>query len=317
MLVDCLRLLGGLIVLVGSADLFIRGAVRVARWLGVSPFMIGLTLVGFGTSAPELIVGISSAVQGTPNLSVGNVVGSNIANIGLILGIAAIARPLDARMKLLKVEIPAMITAMMAAFIFGYDGRYDRDEAAILLLGFVMMMVFLYWSGRQEAPETKAEIGQITQDYTTRPSRAILFVILGFAGLALGADLIVDGAVGLARRWGMTEAMIGMTILAIGTTLPELAASVTAARRGESDVALGNIIGSVLFNILLILGTVAMIHPIDLTATPIRIELGVMVGFGLLLLPILLNGLKVHRYEGVFLVTLYLGFLTWQVLRSV
>jgi cation:H+ antiporter len=313
--IEFVKFTAGLILLLVGADLVIRGAVRIARWLGISPLMIGLTLVGFGTSAPELIVGISSAIQGQPNLSIGNVIGSNVANIGLILAVTAIIRPLDARMRLLQVEIPAMNAALIAVLIMGIDHRFDRGEGAILLLGFMVVMMGTIWAGPGESPETKAELGQLTEANIARPTRAVAFVVIGVALLGVGADLIVDAAVAAARRFAVPDHIIGMTIVAIGTTLPELAASITAARKGESDIALGNAVGSVLFNVLLIIGTVVVIHPADFTAAPIRIELGIMVMFGLALFPILWNGLKINRFKGAFLLLAYGGFILWQVFR--
>jgi cation:H+ antiporter len=315
MLVQLVLFVVGLAVLALGAELFIRGAVRVARKFGVSPFVIGLTLVGFGTSAPELVVNLSAACQGNPELAVGNVVGSNIANVGLILGVAAVVRTLTAEMRLLKVETPLVLAASVAVWVMAWDGDLGRWDAAILLVMFTAVMVYIALSAKRETPEVKEELGKSIPN----PERmwvSVLFLALGLGGLVGGAQLMVDSAVHLAESWGMSKALIGLTIVAVGTSLPELASTVAAAYRGQSDIAVGNVVGSNLFNLLLILGVTSAVCPLPVDAGMMTFDLPVMVGFAVLLLLVLLNGLRVYRWEGVLLLLAYAGVTAWAVLRS-
>jgi cation:H+ antiporter len=315
MLVQLVLFVVGLAVLALGAELFIRGAVRVARKFGVSPFVIGLTLVGFGTSAPELVVNLSAACQGNPELAVGNVVGSNIANVGLILGVAAVVRTLTAEMRLLKVETPLVLAASVAVWVMAWDGDLGRWDAAILLVMFTAVMVYIALSAKRETPEVKEELGKSIPN----PERmwvSVLFLALGLGGLVGGAQLMVDSAVHLAESWGMSKALIGLTIVAVGTSLPELASTVAAAYRGQSDIAVGNVVGSNLFNLLLILGVTSAVCPLPVDAGMMTFDLPVMVGFAVLLLLVLLNGLRVYRWEGAVLLLAYAGVTAWAVLRS-
>lgn len=305
----------GLAVLVVGAELFIRGAVRVARRFGVSPFVIGLTLVGFGTSAPELVVNLSAALQGNPELAVGNVVGSNIANVGLILGLAAVIRTLTAEMRLLKVETPLVLAASIGVWVMSWDGDLGRVDAAILLAGFVGVMIYIAVSAKNETPAVKEEIGKSIPP-TERLWLSILFLVVGLGGLIGGAQLMVDSAVHLAESWGMSKSLIGLTIVAVGTSLPELASTVAAAYRGQSDIAVGNVVGSNLFNLLLILGLTSAVTPLPVDSGVVWFDLPVMTGFALLLLLVLLNGLKVYRWEGVLMLLAFAGVTAWAVLRS-
>ena len=305
----------GLIVLAVGAELFIRGAVRVARRFGVSPFVIGLTLVGFGTSAPELVVNLSAALGGSTDIAIGNVVGSNIANVGLILGPAALLRPMVAQMRLLKAEIPAVIAASVALWVMCLDGTIDRADGAVLLAGFAAMMLYIAWTAKAEPPEVQEEIAHAVPP-VERAWVSALFLLVGLAGLVGGAELMVRSAVAVATQLGVSELVIGLTIVAVGTSLPELASTVAAAYRGESDIAVGNVVGSNLFNILLILGTTAQVSPLPVPPGSERTDLPVMVGFALLLLTVVVNGLRIHRWEGALLLASYAGFIGWQVART-
>ncbi len=302
----------GLAVLVGGAEALIRGAVRIARALGISPFIVGFTVVGFGTSAPELVVSLSAVLEGKSDIALGNVVGSNVANIGLVLGLAALVRPLAAQMRFLKVEIPLVIAASVLLWFLCGDNRLGRGDGLVLLGGFAGLSVYMYRSARQEAPEVKEEVGLVAASHM-RVWVACVLVVVGMAGLIGGAHLMVDAAVAIARSLGVSEWLIGLTVVAIGTSLPEVAAGVAAAYRGESDLVLGNVAGSNLFNILLILGTTVTVQPIYLSDRVVMNEIPVMVMFSLLLLATLANGLTVHRWEGAILLAAYAGFVTWQV----
>lgn len=306
----------GLVILVVGAEFLIRGAVRLARRFGVSPFVIGLTLVGFGTSAPELVVNLSAAASGATDLAVGNVVGSNIANVGLILGLAAVIRPLAAHLRLLKVEIPILLGVSLLFWFLSVDRDVSRLDGILFLVGFVGMMVLMVRAARGEAPEVKAEIGSQTAEYAAAPWAAGLYVVIGLGGLVGGAELMVRAAVDLATGLGVSQAVIGLTVLAVGTSLPELAATASAAYRGHSDIAVGNVVGSNLFNVLLILGTTAVIRPLPVADSIARVDLPVMVGFAVLLAAVIGNGLRVHRWEGGVLLVAYTGYVGWQAVTA-
>lgn len=302
----------GLIVLVAGAEGLIRGAVRVARALGVSPFIVGFTVVGFGTSAPELVVSLSAALNASPEIALGNVVGSNVANIGLVLGVAALVRPLTARMRMLAVEIPLVIAATLLLWFLCRDNALTRGDGLVLLAGFAALCVYMYRNARRESPEVKEEVGHAAEVHMRVWVAAVLMVV-GLAGLVGGAHLMVTAAVEVAKAYGVSEWLIGVTIVAVGTSLPEIAASVSAAYRGESDLVLGNVAGSNLFNILLILGMTVTVTPMRLSDRAVMNELPAMAVFTLLLLVTIANGLRVHRWEGFILLAAYAGFVTWQV----
>ena len=302
----------GLVVLAAGAEALIRGAVRVARALGVSPFVVGFTVIGFGTSAPELVVSFSAALGGSSEIALGNVVGSNIANVGVVLGAAAVVAPLAARMRLLKVEVPLVIGASLLLWALCWDGRLDQTDGAILLTGFTGLVAYMYRSARAEPPAVKEELGAAVAD-KMRVWVAVLLVVVGMGGLIGGAHLMVTAAVNLARGLGVSEWLIGLTVVAVGTSLPELAAAVAGAIRGEADIVLGNVAGSNLFNVLLILGATVAVQALDVPVTARTVELPAMTGFAVLLMLVVVNGLRVHRWEGALLLAAYAGFIAWQV----
>jgi cation:H+ antiporter len=305
----------GLIILMAGAEVLIRGAVRIAQALGVSPFMIGFTLIGFGTSAPELVVSLSAALRGSSEIALGNVVGSNIANIGLVLGIAVMIRPIVAHMRLLKIEVPLVIGVSVLLWVLCRDGNLGRVDGGILLVGFAVLVGYMYRNARQEPTEVQQEFGRAIVVHS-RVGLAGLMAIIGLVGLIGGAQLMVDSAVAIAREIGVSEWLIGLTVVAVGTSLPEVAAVVAAAWRGESDLVLGNVAGSNLFNILLILGTTAVVQPMSVADQAVVWEIPVMVGFAGLLFALVANGLRLHRWEGVLLITVYAGFISWQVVTA-
>lgn len=312
MAVQVSMLVVGLIVLAAGAEALIRGAVRVARALGVSPFIVGFTVIGFGTSAPELVVSLSAALGGSSEIALGNVVGSNIANVGVVLGLAAVVAPLAAQMRLLKVEVPLVIGASLLLWALSWDGRVDRTDGVILLIGFAGLAVYMFRSARSEPPEVKEEIGLAAYE-KMRVWVAVLLVVVGLCGLVGGAHLMVTAAVNLARAVGVSEWLIGLTVVAIGTSLPEMAAAVAGAVRGEADIVLGNVAGSNLFNLLLILGATATIQPMAVPPSALTVELPVMTGFAVLMMLVVANGLRVRRWEGALLLAAYAGFVVWQI----
>ena len=304
---DILLILGGLAGLVIGGELLVRGAVRTAGALGVSPLIIGLTLVGFGTSTPELVTSVQAALLGSPGVAVGNIVGSNICNILLILGVAALIRPVDAEPRGLRRDGPALAAATLiglAAILWGDLGRVVGAGFVAALLGYLL---WLYASERRRADAAN----------DPPPERKGLWsgLPLTLAGLALvvtGADWLVTAAIALAQVWQVSDSLIGLTIVAVGTSLPELTASVAAAARGRGDVALGNIVGSNIFNILGILGVTALVEPLAAPAEIIAFDVWVMVAATAALIWVAATGARVTRGEGALLLGgygVYLGAL--------
>ncbi len=293
----------GLVGLFVGGEFLIRGAVALARRLGVSPLVIGLTIVGFGTSAPELLVSVQAAFGGSPDIALGNVLGSNIANILLILGIAAIAAPMTMKFAHLKRDFAVMIGATVVLWVMLLTGTLSRLDGLLLLAG---LSVYLWLSFRTPAPQPDHHQ---TQPMGLLP--ALLLLIAGLAALMVGARLLVDSATEIARALGISEAVIALTIVAIGTSLPELATSVMAARRGQSDIAVGNIVGSNIFNILGILGTTSLLHPlaVDTRFAGFDIALALTVALAVVALAYLHD--KVSRRSGVTMLGTYALYLVW------
>jgi cation:H+ antiporter len=304
-------ILGGLVLLGLGAEGLVRGSSSIALRLGVTPVVIGLTIVAFGTGSPEMIVSLQAALAGSSDLALGNVVGSNIANIALILGCAALARPLHVRSALLWREVPVMVFVTLLLVVLSRDGELGRLDGAILTAGAIIYTVGAYFASRRDRdPRVAAEFAQELPQVQPGTGRAIALVIAGFAGLLIGAHVLVDGAVVIAQSLGMSEVVIGLTVIAIGTSLPELATSVVAALRNDADVAFGNVLGSNILNILLILGVVAMIRPIS-TLGLRTLDLWAMIGSAILLYPLLLRGRILDRWDGAVLL---LGYGTYLVL---
>jgi len=305
----------GLVLLLLGTDSFLKGASGVALRYGISPFVIGLTIVGFGTSAPELTVNMLAAWRGSYDIALGNVVGSNIANIGLILGCAALVAPLVVECRLLRVEAPLLIGVSVLTWALCLNGVLGRGDGLLLLAGFVWLMWYIFRNAKAEPASVQLEMAEIAE---TRPGlkRNLTRLIIGLAVLVYGANEMVEAAVVMARMWGMSELLIGLTVVAIGTSLPELASSVMAAWRGQTDVAMGNVIGSNLFNLLLILGLTATIHPLPVPNSLLLIELPAMIAIAVLLYFMLRIDLKVDRREGVVLLALFGAFMTAQIMMA-
>ena len=311
MLVELGQFALGLLLLVLGADSFVRGASGLAIRFGISPFVVGLVLVGLGTSAPELSVNLTAAFAGRYEIAIGNVVGSNIANIGLILGVSALIAPLAVNARLIRIEVPLVIAVSVGLWLLSLDGLIGRIDAVILLIGLAGLLVLIARDSKRESTQVQDELTEAANTQSGLKLNLIRLVA-GLALLLYGSQQMVDAAVNLATLWGMSELMIGLTIVAIGTSLPELAASAMAAWRGHSDIALGNVVGSNLFNILLILGATAAIHPLSVGHSSLRIDLPLMIGFALLLYPIARSGRVVSRNEAVLLLAAYAGFLALQ-----
>ena len=286
-----------------GADFLVKGGVDIAKRAGVSSLVIGLTLVAFATSAPELAVSISSALNGNPDIAMGNVIGSNIANIGLILGLSACIVPLTVERQLLKFDTPVMLIAtfVMSALFF-FNGDLNRIEGAVLFAGLLAYVVWSVYSSRKAIAEEKAKGEKVEFKYPLYLS--IIIVIASLAVLVFGAKIFLVSAVFFAKLFKMSDAVIGLTIVAVGTSLPELATSVVAACKGEKDIAIGNVVGSNIFNILCILGLTPIIKPIENVKLNYT-DFGVMAFISVLLLIFMLIGRVLNRIEGAILLIVY------------
>lgn len=299
-------LLLGLIFLVLGGDGLVRGSVAIAKKFGVSPLIIGLTIVSFGTSAPELLVSTKASLEGYGAIAVGNVVGSNIGNIALILGISSIIFPLSISLQILKKELPIMIIVTLVTSVFMLDGYLSRIEGFFFTAGIIAYTYFGYKLSKttHESLPQESSVAPIKQQNIYL---SIGFIIGGLALLVVGGNLFVDGAVAVAKIFNLSEAVIGLTIVAVGTSLPELFTSVIAAIKKESDIAVGNIIGSNVFNLLGILGISSVISPINSSEIKIA-DFAVMNVVGLILIPLLKTGFKLSRLEGGLLIICYAAY---------
>lgn len=303
----------GLGILVFGGEATLRGAVGLARLLGVSPAMIGLTVVAFGTSAPELVVSVQATLDGSPAIAVGNVVGSNIANIMLILGVGAIVAPLVCDPRAVRRDATAMVAALALLAGLGLTGRIVAWEGAMMVVTLIFYIVWSYLKDRGDSSaiaELHAREAEETGGVPDSAALVSLFLGVGLASLVGGAHLLVDGAVGIARTAGVSESVIGLSLVAVGTSLPELVATVIAAWRRHSDVAVANVLGSNLFNVLLILGASSMAAPLPFAPDIVLIDLWVMLGAGAVLVPMMISGWHISRREGAVLLVLYLVYMT-------
>lgn len=300
---------GGLVLLALGAEGLVRGSVSLALRMGVTPLVIGLTVVAFGTGSPELVVCIEAALKGDSSIALGNVIGSNISNVALILGIAAMVRPMRARSALVRREVPVMIGITLLLCLLMWDGMLSRIDGLLLVAGAIAYTAVAYAAARRSKDDALAE--EVSAEVGTKPKRKVwldlLFIAVGIAALVLGANFLVDGAVIVAEWFGISRIVIGLTVVAIGTSLPELATSVVAANKGEADVALGNVVGSNVLNILAILGITAIIHPIS-TAGLRPLDIAVFIATAVLLLPILRTGMVLKRWEGGVMIAAYAAY---------
>ena len=298
-------LIGGLGVWIGAEGL-VRGAVRLAAYFGVSSLIIGLTVVAFGTSAPELVVSSLAAMRGHSQIALGNVLGSNVINIGLVLGLSVVIAPISVSSEVLKRDIPFVIIATLATVILAWHGSsLGQIDGVLLLLGFVGYSYINYRLALQEQARNTAAPGWQRQEIK---ASYILMLVGGIILLPLGAEGMVSGAVGLAEAFNVDKRIIAMTIVAFGTSVPELAASMVAAKHGESDLALGNVVGSNIYNLLLILGTSVLIAPIKIHLTARSFDFMLMVLITLLLAPLISRGRGLSRVDGIILLSIYVLF---------
>lgn len=295
-----------LVLLVGSADLLVRSASAVGLRLGLSPLAVGLTIVAFGTSAPELFVSLGAVLDGRTDISVGNVVGSNICNVALILGLSALVKPARVHAGIFRVEAPLLVVSSLLLAGMLWWGEVGRLAGALFL---TMLVAFTGSTLRATAGD-----GEVAREEPA-PGRSLVvdaaLVAGGLVGLGVGGHLLVQAAVTLASAMGVSEALVGLTVVAVGTSLPELATSIVAAARGQGDIAVGNVVGSNLFNILGILGITAMVAPLPQGGISM-LDLGVMVGLAVGVLPIMRSGFVVSRLEGGLLLASYVAYVGWR-----
>jgi len=316
MTLTLLFLLLGLVLLYFGAEGLVRGSSSLALRLGVGPLLVGLTVVAFGTSAPEMMVSVKAAYMGQGDISVGNVVGSNICNIGLILGFSALIVPISVASQIVRVDTPIMIAITALAIALLYDGSLSRTEGVVFFLLLVVYIVFSIRLAKKQAADPLAqEFSDEVKISKSGVAIDVLMVIGGLVMLVFGAQFLVDAAIVIAKVFGLSEAVIGLTIVAIGTSLPEFATSLLAAVKKEADIAVGNIVGSNIFNILGILGVSAFITPLS-SAGITGLDLGVMAAFALALWVFSRSGHSISRIEGAVLVLAYCAFITWLVSRA-
>lgn len=320
MLVAILAVIAGLALLVWSADRFVDGAASTARHFGMPSLLIGMVIVGFGTSAPEMVVSALAAGQGNPGIALGNAFGSNITNIALILGLTAVISPIAVHSKILRKEMPLLM--LMTILVIGllWDLDISRWDAIILLLGFAGFMGWSIWQGMQKKHDTLAkEVEQEVSQHTMPLKTAIFWLVVGLVILVASSRLLVWGAVEIAQAFGVSDIIIGLTIIAVGTSLPELASSIIAIRKNEHDLALGNVIGSNLFNTLAVVGIAGAIHPLAVEPEVLWRDAMFM---GILTLSLFIVGYgfrgegRINRIEGAILLAAYVGY-TAYLIRSV
>jgi len=310
-----LAIIGGLILLVWSADRFVLGASALARNLGVAPLIIGMTIMGFGTSAPEMLVSAMAAVNGNPAISIGNALGSNIANIGLVIGATALIMPIVVSSRILRREYPILFAVTLLAGVLLLDGELGLLDGIILCIATFLLVVWLIWVSKRalNVDPLEAEF-EIEIPTGLGMGRAIVWTVLGLGMLVLSSRILVWGAVEIARDLGVSDLIIGLTIIAIGTSLPELAASVMSALKKEHDMAIGNIIGSNMFNLLAVLAMPGLIQPSVVDSAVLQRDYPVMLGltFALFIMAYGFKGRgRVNRLEGALLLVFFAAYMTW------
>ena len=315
-----LMFIAGLAALVLGAELLVRGASRIAAALGISPLVVGLTIVAFGTSSPELAVSAGAAITGEGDLAIGNVVGSNIFNVLFILGLSALIAPLVVAQQLVRLDVPLMVVCSLLLLLFALDNEVSRAEGAALFVGVVAYTVFLIWQTHRE--RDARVVAEYAEAYPVVTGHRWLLqtvsIVAGLALLVLGARWLVDSAVTFARYLGVTELVIGLTVVAAGTSLPEVAASVMAALKGERDIAVGNVVGSCIYNVLAVLGVTALVAPDGLAVAPsvLSFDLPIMIAVSIACLPILFTGYRIDRWEGAMFLAYYACYSAYLVLRT-
>jgi cation:H+ antiporter len=322
-LMTIVYLIAGLILLVAGAEVLVRGAGKLAAQFGIPPLIIGLTVVAFGTSAPETAVSVQAALDGKGDLAIGNVVGSNIANVLFILGLTALIAPLVVSRQIIRLDVPIMIGASLLTWALAWDGSLSRLDGALLFAGIVAYTAFLIISSRRD--KTAAADDEFAAEFglneAPKPYAGLInlgLIVVGLVLLVSGSNFLVEGAVNLARALGLSELVIGLTVVAVGTSLPELATSVMAAIKGERDIAVGNIVGSNIFNLLCVLGLASLVSPsaIPVAANALAFDFPVMIAVAIACLPIFFNGHCINRWEGAVFIGYYALYTAYLVLHS-
>lgn len=316
-------LLAGLVLLVIGAELLVRGASKLAAVLGISPLVIGLTIVAYGTSSPEMAVSIQSSFAGQADIALGNVVGSNIFNVLFILGVSAIAAPLIVAQQLIRLDVPIMIGVSALAYLFSLDGKINQSDGVILFIGGVVYTIFLIYQSRREQDQAIQEEYAKFSEQTRAPAWQkwlvnIGLIVVGLGVLVLGSRWLVESSIAIARAVGLSELVIGLTIVAAGTSLPELATSFIASLKGERDIAVGNVVGSNIFNILAVLGLSAAVSPdgIPVSLAALRFDIPVMIAVAAACLPIFFTGNLITRWEGFVFTAYYCVYTAYLILAS-
>ncbi len=313
----------GLVCLVGGAEFLVKGAAAVATRFGVEPVIIGLTVVAFGTSAPELAVSVSSAVSGSSDVAFGNVVGSNIANILLILGASAIVGGLAVTQRIIRLDVPLLIVVSVVALLMSLDNNVGRIDGIILFTGIVAYTGWLIRASRREGNDVVEEYGEAIEVVegaaVDKPIVVQLgYVLAGLVTLVVGSQLLVNSATDIATELGVSELVIGLTVVAIGTSLPELATSMLAAFRGQRDIAVGNVVGSNLFNLMSVLGLTSIVSPdgVNVSDASLSLDFPVMLAATIVLIPIFWNGFEIKRWEGFVLVSFYVLYVVYLIVDA-
>lgn len=311
----------GLVLLVYSADFLVKGAANLAAALGISPLVVGLTVVAFGTSAPELAVSVMSAFKDQADIAVGNVIGSNIFNILFILGISAMIIPLAVNAQLVRFDVPVMIFVSVLLYFLSMDGLISRVDGILLFLVLLSYVAFLLRISKKE--KDAGSLSEYEQEYgkhTVDPKwlKNTVFVLGGVAGLVIGSDRLVFGAVYIAKHFGVSELIIGLTIIAAGTSLPEVATSVVAALKGERDIAVGNVVGSNIFNIVTVLGISSMVAPAGVAVAKVALDFDMlfMIAIAVAALPVFFHGYKIGRMSGFFFLSFYAAYVVYLILGA-
>lgn len=302
----------GLVLLALGGDSIVKGASGLAQRIGASPFVAGLVLIAFGTSLPELAVNARAMWVGSQELALGNAVGSNIVNLGLTLGLAAVVAPVVIRMRLLSPLLVLLALATLALIVFGLDGFVSRVEGMVLLLGFVAMLAFLLARAPREDAAVRAEIEAYASTRTDLWMNLLRFIVAAVL-LYYGARWVVQGAPVIGAHWGLSPLLTGLLPVAIGTALPEIAAAAMAARRGQGDMVAGHVIGSSLFNLLVVVGGMAAFRPLPLPESFVRFELPAAIAFVIVLYPMLRGDLRISRVEGGLLLAAFIGWLVLEI----
>ncbi len=314
-------IVAGLALLIWGADRFVHGASAAARNMGIAPLLIGLTIVAFATSAPEILVSVVASVQGEPGLAIGNAIGSNIVNIGMVLGLTAVIRPIPLESATLRREMPALLAVSLLTVSLFLDTRLSRPDGIVMLTGLAIVMIWFVRLGIRSAENDPIKMdyeAEIPEDVSTKMAFVWLFVGLGV--LLIGAEWLVDGSIGVAQSLGVSEVVIGITIVAFGTSVPELAVSMVSALRGEYGLAIGNIVGSNIFNLLAVMGLAATIHPATVAPSVLSLHVFVMVAFTLVLFAMTYDydGKAVlSRLEGVALLAAYTAYFAYVVAQNI